>query len=60
VTAVEDGLEDLDFLTGDLRAPEPPDELFALPAEHAAGDDFDPPRLAARSMLAWIGVKSRR
>ena len=35
-------LEDLDLLPGDLRAPQPADQLFALAAEHAAGDDFDP------------------
>ena len=35
-------LEDLHFLTGDLSAPQAPDELLALAAEHAAGDDFDP------------------
>ncbi len=39
---VERRLEDLHALAGDLRAPQPADELFALSAEHAAGDDFDP------------------
>jgi hypothetical protein len=36
------GLEDLHLLPGDLRAPQPADQLLALAAEHAAGDDFDP------------------
>ena len=40
---VERRLEDLHPLPRDLRATQPADELFALAAEHAAGDDFDPP-----------------
>ena len=39
---VEDRLENLHLLAGDLRAAQPADQLFALAAEHAAGDDFDP------------------
>src|SRR5205814_1842282 len=42
VTVVDDRFEDLDLLAGDLRAPEPANQLLALPTEHAAGDDFDP------------------
>jgi hypothetical protein len=48
---VDDRLEDLHPLTRDLRAAQPPDELLALPAEHAAGDDFDPATVA----LARLG-----
>jgi hypothetical protein len=43
VPAVDGRLEDLDFLARDLGAAQPADQLFALPAEHAANDDFDPP-----------------
>src|SRR5262249_35469394 len=39
---VDRGLEDLDLLPGDLRTPQPADELLALAAEHAARDHFDP------------------
>src|SRR5690606_31789682 len=39
---VDGGLEDDHALGGEQRAMEPPDELFRLPAEHAAGDDLDP------------------
>src|SRR5207302_1083721 len=47
-------LEDLDFLLGDLRAPEPPDQLLALSAEHAAGDHFNPPRtLGVGELVSW-------
>jgi hypothetical protein len=42
VAAVDDRLEDLDLLPGDLRAAQPADQFLALAAEHAAGDDFDP------------------
>jgi len=42
VAVVEVRLEDLDFPFGDLRAPQPPDQLLALAAEHAAGNHFDP------------------
>ena len=44
VAGVDGGLEDLDTLAGDLGAAQPADELFALAAEHAADDDFDPAR----------------
>src|SRR5262249_40558982 len=43
VAVVEQRLEDLDLLPGNLRPSQPANELFALAAEHAAGDDFDPP-----------------
>ncbi len=42
VAIVDDGLEDLDPLPGDLRAAQAADQLLALAAEHAAGDDLDP------------------
>ena len=42
---VENRLEDLHFLPRNLDAPQPANELFALAAEHAAGDDFDPAAL---------------
>src|SRR5439155_14661973 len=45
VAVVDERLEDLDLLPGDLRAPQPSNQLLALAAEHAAGDDFDPPML---------------
>src|SRR5439155_1507696 len=41
--AVVDGrFENLDLLSRDLRSAQAADELLALAAEHAAGDDFDP------------------
>src|SRR4029078_1022791 len=43
VAVVELGLEDLDLALGDLGAAQAADQLFALAAEHAAGDDFNPP-----------------
>ena len=39
---VDQRLEDLHLLAGDLGAAQPPNQLLALAAEHAAGDDFDP------------------
>ena len=42
VAVVDLRLEDLDLLPRDLGAPQPADELFALAAEHAAGNDLDP------------------
>ena len=45
VAVVDERLEDLDLLLRDLCAAQPADELLALAAEHAAGDDFDPPVL---------------
>ena len=42
VAVVDVRLEDLDLALGDLRAAQPADQLFALAAEHAAGDHFDP------------------
>ena len=39
---VEPRLEDLDLLARDLGPAHAADELLALAAEHAAGDDFDP------------------
>ena len=41
--ALVDGrLEDLHLLPRYLRTAQPPDQLLALAAEHAAGDDLDP------------------
>src|SRR5205823_6397521 len=37
VSVVDDRLEDLHLLPRDLRAAQSPNELLALPAEHAAG-----------------------
>ena len=42
VAVVDRRLEDLDLAPGDLGAAQPADQLLALAAEHAAGDDFDP------------------
>ena len=39
---VHQRLEGLHLLAGNLRAPQAADQLFALAAEHAAGDDFNP------------------
>src|SRR6185312_8386887 len=50
-------LEDLDLALGNLRTAEPPDEFFTLPAEHAAGDDFDPP--GVRPMLGYVHLLLR-
>ena len=46
---VDERLEDLHFLPRDLGAAQPADQLLALAAEHAAGDDFDPPVLGTRA-----------
>jgi hypothetical protein len=46
VAVVDERLEDLDLLPGDLRAAQPPDQLLAFSAEHAAGDDLDPASMA--------------
>src|SRR3954469_1210728 len=35
-------LEDLHFPPGDLCTAQPPNQLLALAAEHAAGDDLNP------------------
>jgi len=40
--AIDDRLEDLDLLPGDLGAAQTANELLALAAEHAADDHFDP------------------
>jgi hypothetical protein len=42
VPPVDDRLEDLYFLAGNLGAAQSADELLALAAEHAADDDFEP------------------
>jgi hypothetical protein len=42
VAPVELRLENLHLLPRDLRAAQAPNQLLALAAEHAAGDDFDP------------------
>ena len=45
VAIVDERLEDLDSLAGDLRAAQAADQLLALAAEHAAGDDLNPARM---------------
>ncbi len=52
---VDERLEDLDLLSRDLRATQPADELFALAAEHAAGDDFDPAVMPRTGMMGLVG-----
>jgi hypothetical protein len=42
VTFIDPRLEDLDTLAGDLGAAEPPNQLFALAAEHGAANNLDP------------------
>src|SRR5947207_815208 len=42
VAVVDARLRDERALSRDLRAAEPPDELFALAAEHRAADDLEP------------------
>jgi hypothetical protein len=42
VTVVDQRLDDQRALAGDLRAPEPADQLLALAAEHRAADDLQP------------------
>jgi hypothetical protein len=44
IAVVDLRFEDLHALLGDLGTAQPADELFALPAEHAAGDHFNPAR----------------
>ena len=59
---VDERLEDLDLLAGDLGPPQPADQLLALAAEHAAGDDFNPPvmRLFANDVHGVRPYCSRR
>ena len=42
VAGIDRRFEDLDFLSGDAGAAQAADQLFALAAEHAADDDFNP------------------
>src|SRR4051794_975581 len=42
VPVVDERLENLNLLTGNLAPAKSPDQFLALAAEHAAGDDFDP------------------
>jgi hypothetical protein len=42
VAGIDGGLEDLDALPRNLRPAQAPDQLFALAAEHAADDNFNP------------------
>ena len=42
VAVVDARLDDQHPLAGDLRTPQPPDELLALAAEHRAADDLEP------------------
>jgi hypothetical protein len=42
IPLIEVRFEHLHLLLGDHRTPDSADELFALTAEHAADDDFDP------------------
>ena len=44
---VDDRLEDLHALAGDLGAAQAANQLFALAAEHATDDDLDP-------ALGWL------
>ena len=46
VAIVDPRLEDLDLALRDLRAAQAADQLLALAAEHAAGNDLDPPAAA--------------
>ena len=41
VAVVDHGLENLDFLPGDLRALHPAKKFLGFAAEHAAANDFD-------------------
>jgi hypothetical protein len=49
---VDFGLEDLHLAFRDLGTAKPPDEFLTLPAEHAAGDHFDPP--GVRPVLGYV------
>ena len=40
IAAVDQRFEDLDSLTGDLSSSQPSNQLFALPTEHAPGNDL--------------------
>jgi hypothetical protein len=42
VAIVDERLENLDFLACDLGPTQAPDQFFALAAEHAAGNHFNP------------------
>ena len=47
VTIVELRFEDLDTLSSDLCTSQTADEFFALAAEHASANNFDPAKVAA-------------
>jgi hypothetical protein len=51
VAIVDGRLENLHLLPGNLRAAHATDQLLALAAEHAAGDDLDPAGSFARGVL---------
>src|SRR5262245_15995519 len=46
ITQIDCGLEYLDLLPRDLRPAQTADQFLALAAEHRAGDDFYPARVA--------------
>ena len=52
VTIVDTRFEDDDLLTCDLRSAQSADEFFGLTAEHAAGDDLDPPDILRCLLLS--------
>jgi hypothetical protein len=51
VSGVHGGLENLHPLPGNLRAAQAADQLFALAAEHAADDDFNPTRIGGSNNI---------
>ncbi len=53
ITRVDARLEDLDALPRDSGAAQPANELFALAAEHAADDDFDPALIGLAHDVHW-------
>src|SRR5207248_1986643 len=56
IAIVDEWLEDLDLLPRDLRPAQAPNQLLALAAEHAAGDDLDPAGAAIarnRELVSW-------
>src|SRR5215470_13718939 len=59
ITLVDYRLEYLYALAGNLRPAQPPDQLFALAAEHGTANDFNPTQIAPHcihSTFPWFSV----
>jgi hypothetical protein len=45
IPVIDLGLEDLDFLLGDLSPPQPADQFIGFAAEHGTGNNFQGARV---------------